>query len=176
MGISKKLAPGDLPLAFGAIAFPLHVWAIVNILVVLPAWLLRMSLGELAGGIGYPLVDALLESALLWLVFVLFSLLLPKKWLAEKFVALSSALAWLLAAWAMGVQFTFDKLLRWGPLEFIPGLLLVAASFVCVYWIIQRSPRLQNWIKSAAQALAVPTYLYVACDLLGLVVVILRNL
>jgi hypothetical protein len=55
-------------LAFGAIAFPIHVWAIVNILIVFPAWFIRLSMWELAGVISYPLVTALLESGLLWLV------------------------------------------------------------------------------------------------------------
>ena len=59
MGIfkSRKVSSADLSLAFGAIAFPIHVWAIINILIIFPAWLLRLSLWELAGAVGYPLLD-----------------------------------------------------------------------------------------------------------------------
>ena len=72
MGIfkSRRLSRGDLSLSFVAIAFPVHVWAIINILDFLPAWLLRLSTWELAGVISYPLVDALLESCILWVVLV----------------------------------------------------------------------------------------------------------
>jgi hypothetical protein len=171
-----RFASGDLSSSLGAIAFPVHVWAIVNILVMFPAWLLRASLWELAGAVSYPLVDALLESCLLWLVFVLLGFVLPRRWLADKFVALSSALAWLLAAWAMVVQFIYSHLLQWSLLQLLPGLLLVVFSFALVYWLVQRFGRLEGWIRQAAKSLVMLAYIYLAFDLLGLVVVILRNI
>ncbi len=177
MGIfkSRRLPPGDLSLAFGAIAFPLHVWAIVNILVIFPAWLLRASLWELVGVVSYPLVDALLESCILWIGLVGLSYVLPKKWLANKFAALSSVLVWLLAAWAVLAQFTFDSILQWGPGQMLPALLLVVFSFGLVYWLVQRYGRLEGWIRRLTQGIAVLTYFYLTFDLLGLAVVIMRN-
>ena len=143
---SRSLSGGDLSLAFVAIAFPVHVWAIINILAIIPAWLLRTSLWELAGVISYPLVDAFLESGILWLVLVGLSFILPKPWLANKFAALATALAWLLAAWAMLVQFMFDRIVQWGPAQVLPGLLLVLISLGLVYWLVQRYARLEGWI------------------------------
>ncbi len=178
MGIfkSRRLSLGDLSLSFGAVAFPVHLWAIINILVILPAWQLRLSIWELAGVISYPLVDALLESCILWIGLVVLSYVLPKKWLADKFVALSSVLVWLLAAWAALVQFIYERILQWEPKQMLPGLLLVAFSFGLVYWLVQRHGRLEGWIKRLTQGLAVLTYFYMIFDLLGLAVVILRNL
>lgn len=173
---SRGLSRGDLSLAFVAIAFPVHVWAIINILNFLPSWLLRLSIWELAGVIGYPLVEALLESCIVWLVLVALGFLLPRKWLAEKFVALSSALVWLLAAWTVLVQFIFGRILQWGPGQMIPGLLLVAFSFGFVTWLVKRHGRIEGWIKRLVQGLVVLTYFYMVFDMLGLVVVILRNL
>jgi hypothetical protein len=173
---SRGLSPGDLSLSFAAIAFPVHVWAIINILAIFPAWLLRLSIWELAGAISYPLVVALLESSILWIGLVVLSNVLPRKWLAEKFVALSSVLVWLLAAWAVVIQFIFVTILQWEPQQMIPGLLLVAFSFCLVYWLVQRYERLEGWIRRLAQGLAVLAYLYILFDLLGLVVVIVRNL
>ncbi len=178
MGISKtrRLPAGDLLLAFGAIAFPIHVWAIVNILIIFPAWFIRLSMWELAGAISYPLVTALLESGLLWLVLVGLSFVLPKKWLADKFAALSSLIVWLLSAWVMLAQFIFVHILQW-DLEFkIGGLVLVVVSIGLAFWLVHHFGRLEGWIKKLAQNLAVLTYLYIFFDLLGLVVIILRNL
>lgn len=172
----RKISPGDLLLSFGAIAFPLHVWAILNLLAIFPAWLLRLSIWELAGAVSYPLLDALLESCVLWIGWVVLGFVLPRKWLADKFVALSSALVWILAAWAVLVQFIYDRLLQWGPAQLIPGLLLVMFSFGLVYWLIVRYKRLEDRIKRGAQGLAVLAYIYVIFDLLGLAVVIIRNL
>jgi hypothetical protein len=173
---SRRLSAGDLTLSFGAIAFPLHIWAIINILIILPAWLLRLSIWELAGVISYPLVDALLESTIFWLGLVGLSFVLPRKWLADKFVALSSVLAWLLAAWAVLVQYIFIRIVLWGPLQILPGLLLAAFSLGLVYWLVRRFGRFEGWIKRLVQGLAVLTYIYIIFDLVGLVVVILRNL
>jgi hypothetical protein len=158
------------------IAFPIHVWAIVIILITFPSWLLRLSMGELVGAISYPLVDALLESSILLLGFVLLAFILPSKWLADKFVALSSALAWLLAAWAVLVQFIYVRIVQWGPEKMIPGSLLVVFSFGLVYWLVQRYDQLGNLIKRLVQGLMVLAYLYLIFDMLGLVVVIVRNL
>jgi hypothetical protein len=170
------LSSEDLSLSFGAIAFPVHVWAIINVLAIFPAWLLRLSIWELAGVISYPLVDALLESCILWTVLVGLSYILPKKWLANKFVGLSSALMWLLAAWAMLAQFIFDRIIEWGTGQLLPALLLVVLSFRLIYWLVQRYGRVEGWIKKITQALVVLAYIYVVADLLGLVVVIIRNL
>jgi len=173
---SRKVSSADLSLAFGAIAFPIHVWAIINILIIFPAWLLRLSLWELAGAVGYPLLDAFIESAILWIVMAVLALILPGKWLADKFVALSSVLIWLLSAWVALAHFIFASIVQWGPEQMIPALLLVAFSFVLVYGLVQRFARLESWIKKAAQGLAVLTYIYMLFDLLGLVVVVIRNL
>ena len=178
MGIfkSRRLSAGDISLSFGAIAFPVHVWAIINILVIFPAWLLRLSIWELAGAISYPLVFAFLESSILWLGLVVLNFVLPRKWLADKFVALSSVLVWLLAAWAVLVQYFVADILRWTPKQLLPGLLLVAFTFGLVYCLVQRYGRLEGWIKRLTQGLALLTYFYILFDLLGLAVVILRNL
>jgi hypothetical protein len=178
LGIFKiqRASRADLSLAFVAIAFPLHVWAIINILDFLPAWLLRLSAWELTGVISYALVDALLESCVLWAVLVILSFILPRKWLADKFVALSCVLVWVLAAWAALVQFIFVSILQWGPAQLVPGLLLVLFSFGLVYWLVQRYGKFAGWIKQLAQGLVILTYFYMVFDLLGLVIVILRNL
>ena len=154
----------------------MHVWAIINILYILPAWLLRFSVWELAGAIGYSLVDALLESCLLWIGLVVLCYVLPRKWFADKFVALSSALVWLLSAWAVLIQFIYKSILQWGWEQMLSGLLLAAFSFGLVTWLVKRSGRLEGWIKRLAQGLVVLTYFYIAFDLVGLAVIILRNL
>jgi hypothetical protein len=178
LGISKphKLSFVDLSLSFGAIAFPIHVWAIVNTLVIIPAWLLRLSLWELAGAIGYPLVFALLETCVLWIGFVFLAYLLPGKWLANKFVALSSLLVWLMAIWAALLQFIFGRILLWGLVTVIFGSLLIVFSLGLGYWLVQRFARLESGIKRVTQRLSVLTFVYLLFDLLGLVVVVLRNL
>jgi hypothetical protein len=141
-----------------------------------PAWLLRFSIWELAGVISYPLVEALLESCIFWLGMLILSFVLPKNWLENKFVALSSILVWVMAAWAVLIQFIYGSILQWEWQQMVPGLLLVVFSFGFIYWLVQRFGRFEGWIKKAAQGLAVLAYFYIFFDLLGLAVLIIRNL
>jgi hypothetical protein len=172
---SQRLSRNDLLLSLGAIAFPLHIWAIINILIVIPAWLLRSSIWELAGAISYPLVDALLESCILWAGFIALSYMLPKKWFADRFVALSSILGWLLTAWVMLAQFIYLRIIQWNLEQILPGLLLVASSIGLVYWLVQKYGRFENRIKKLAQGLILLVYFYMLFDLLGLALIIIRN-
>lgn len=178
MAISKthKLTREDLFLSLGAIALPIHIWAIIHILQVFPAWLLRSSLWDLVGVISYPLVGALLESCIVWAGFILFGFILPKRWLADKFVALSSILAWVLAAWAVVVQFNFQHFLRWDRVGIGLGLLFIAFTLWIVSWLVRRFRRIEDLIKKIAQGIEVLGYFYIAFDLLGLAVILLRNL
>jgi hypothetical protein len=177
LGISKKrLSFSDLSQSFGAIAFPIHIWVIINILVIFPAWLLRLSLPELAGSISYALVAALLESSILWAMMVGLGFVLPRKWLADKFVVLSSALVWLLTVWAMLGHFHFSNILQWGPEKFAAALILVVFTLMLVYWLIRRFARLEGWIQKGVQGLIVVSYVYIFFDLVGLAIVIFRNL
>jgi hypothetical protein len=173
---NRKLSAGDLFLSFGAAAFPIHVWAIINLLMIFPAWMLRMTLWELAGAIGYPLSAALLESLLLWLVLVIIGYILPRKLFADRFAAQSALLAWLLSGLAMLLHYKFGIVLQWGTGQVILAALLVTAFTVLILWSVKRFGKLEGWIKIAAQRLALLSYIYVFFDLIGLVVVILRNL
>lgn len=178
MGIfkSQRLPQGDLQLSYGGIAFVVHVWAFINILAILPVWVLRTSIWELAGAISYPLVEALLESSILWIGFVALSYLLPKKWLAVKFAVLSSALAWLLCLWVIFFHYQYERILEWGSTQILLGVLLVIFSFEGLHWLIQRYERFEKILKRLVRAIAILTYCYVLFDLLGLVVIVVRNI
>lgn len=178
MGIFNGRGPSraDLGASFAIIAFPLHVWTVINILQIVPAWLLRLSVWELAGAVSYALAAVLIESTLLWAALVGLGVFLPRKWLTDKFVALSGILAWVVCAWAALAQFFFDKLLQWGAEILLLGLLAVAVSFALAYKCVVRSKRVENWVKQLAQRLSVLVFAYVVFDLLGLAVILFRNL
>lgn len=178
MAVDKKqrLSRSDLLLSFGAIAFPIHIWTIFNVLYIFPAWLLRYSIGDLVGVVSYPLADAFLESFLIWIGLVILGYVLPKKWLADKFVAVTSAVVWLSSAWAVLGQYNYKSILSWNLLQLILGLLGGILSYCFVYWLVFRWKPLEGWLRKATEVLAVLVYFYVIVDLAGLVVVILRNI
>jgi hypothetical protein len=122
------------------------------------------------------MVAALLESCVLWVFFVILSFILPKNWFAIKYASLSIFLGWLLAAWAMLIQFIYLDIIRWSMVQVSLGLIVVVISFGFAYWLIHRFRRLEHWIKILAQRLLVLTYLYLLIDLLGLIIILVRNI
>lgn len=152
-------------------AFLIHVWTILNMLWDVPSWLLHMSVGELAGAVGYTLLFALLESILLALPLILLAYVLPAKWRREQalnltflFLALSAAAALVLHSFE---SLWFSK--RWIGAAWL--LVLLSASFFVI-----RGKLLGDWIGRAAARLQLLVGIYVAADLLGGLIVLVRNL
>ena len=76
LGLKNKLTKSELLYAFAFCALPVHLWTIYNMLRDVPAWILYMDVWDLIGTISYTLAFALLETFILFLLLVLFSLLL----------------------------------------------------------------------------------------------------
>ena len=55
-------------------------------------------------------------------------------------------------------------------------LMLVILSFGLGYWLIRRYGRVEGWVKTLTAKLSVLTFIYIVFDLLGLIIIVLRNL
>jgi hypothetical protein len=73
-------------------AFPIHLWTILNMLRDVPSWAFYMRYGELFSSIAYTMSFALIETLILFLPVVVLGMLLPKRWVRDKFVPLVSVL------------------------------------------------------------------------------------
>ena len=89
----------DAFLIFAAVAFPIHVWAIIGALREVPAWILRLSVWDVIGVMSYTLVIALLETLLVTLGIELLTTLLPEQWRKKKRVAIASSIAFVASIW-----------------------------------------------------------------------------
>lgn len=163
-------------LLFAASAFPIHLWAIYNLLQVLPAWLLRMSTWEVVGGIAYTLAFALLESILITAGLWIVAMLLPARWIKGRFVAIGSSFIFLNALWTILLHYEYQTVRSMGVRELLPWLALYAFSVLVVLWFVYRSEKLSSAIVSLIERLAVLSFFYIAMDVLGLMVVVVRNL
>jgi hypothetical protein len=175
--IFRKRFPSkrDIALVFVSCVFVVHSWSILALLIEMPALLLRLSVWELIGVIAYAQVLALLESMVVLLVLVLTAAILPSRFLKDRFAAQGSMLVLLTSTWAIAYHFGYDMVSKWG---FSPTLMwsgLFLASAVVAYVLILHCRRLEGVVLSLADRLVVPSSMYVALGLLGVVVVILRN-
>lgn len=159
-------------------AFPIHVWAILNLLYSAPAMALQMNVIQLLSVVAYVGAYALFESLLLFALLFLGSVLLPERFFRAKlipigailvfFVSLSAMLIHLYTSWRIAViRFPY-----WVGLWVAFGL---AAAALMAGWV-SRNRGLEGAIRSGVERLALLSLVYLSIDLLGVVVILARNL
>jgi hypothetical protein len=161
---------------FAVCAFPVHVWSIINVLRELPAWALRLSAWELTGVISYTLAFALVESALLLVGLLGLAVVLPAAILRRKFIALSSVLVLIHTGWAIVLQYNFEAIRSWGFQKLALLGLLYLITLGVPYLVVHRYERVERFLRVAVERLSVLSYLYISLDILGVLIVLMRNI
>ncbi len=191
MAIFKdRYSGGNLFKLFTICALPIHIWAIILWLRDAETITARTTVGGMTGiwstiGVGaYTLVFALFESAVIFLVVLLLSLMLPKRWTEEKRMAQISVGIVIVSLWAMANQIYFlaDK----GPvvsgvnapaiIAFIVVLLVIIASPILPFYLIHRYPKIEEAVNMLVDRLSMLSILYLLFDIVGLVIILIRNL
>ena len=158
-----------------ACLFPIQVWSVYNLLREVPAWLRQMSVWDLIGVVSYPQTFALFESAVIFLPFVLLSALLPRRWLRDKFVALTTGIVYLSAAWFILAHINDLTVRYWGFSQFLPWMGLFLSSQILCCFLIQYSEKLESIILSFVGRVAVLSLVYLLIDLISLTILVIRN-
>ena len=141
------------------------------------------------GVASYGLVNALIESVLLFLAIVLIGLLISTKWREDRRIALLSIITFITAFWAIEGQAYFI----WGsylPAQFLryvesaehPLRLLYAAALAIVVptivipvYLVLKSDRFLNLVQGFIERISLLTMLYLFFDIVGLIIIIIRN-
>ena len=155
--------------------FTVFSWSIRGFLYVLPSILLRYAVMEILAIFFYMMAFALLESLLITGSLIVASAILPGTWFREDFsnkgflIILVGSTTSVLYQSSLGIELP-DKggYLLW---LVIPLLIMVGLSLLAHF-----VRRLQVVLQSIAERFTVFVYLYIPIGVLGLVVVIFRNL
>lgn len=175
---------------FVATAFPLHLWAIILILMDISWVAERTNYWDAIGVAAYGLIFALFESILIWAALILMGFLLPKSWPESKRIVLLGVLVVMTALWTILGQVYF--LLEWsfppGIVQFLAGqthplrylylgyLVVVAFTVsIAVYFAIFHE-KFQLVFISLIERLSPLMVLYVFLDLVSIIIVLIRNL
>ncbi len=178
MAIFRKRLPSsqEAIYAFAVCVFPTHVWAIINVMREMPAWMLRLSIWDLLGVIAYSQVFMLVETILLFLGLVVLAFVLPRKWLRHKFVVLSGTAVLLISAWTVFLHYN-NQIIE--ERQVIPALFwsgsltgMIAVSFV----LIHRSERFEKAVDMFVRRLAVLSFIYLSVDIASIILIIIRNI
>jgi hypothetical protein len=161
----------DMVLAFAFCVFLVFSWSILVFFRKVPYWLLFLDTLDLISSLAYALSFALLESVAILSIWILAGIVLPARFLRERFVALGGGTILVSGIWVIA-----DHTNIIGFLESPLWPLLCLGSLVATYLLIYHSHHLQNILTSLAERLTVLLYLYVPAALASLVIVIIRNL
>lgn len=136
-----------------------------------PSWVLYLRGWEVVGMVAYALSFALFETLLVFLIIILVGLVVPNRWVVDRYIPLASL--WLVELAIMAIVFQ-HHIIRHLPkrnLVIAFGLILAVSSLIPI-----RFPKVGNFFRWVSDRLVILSFIYIFFDVLGLVVVILRNL
>ena len=136
-----------------------------------PSWAIYMRSGELISAVAYTLSFALFETLTVFLLVILLGLIVPKHWIKDKFVPMSSVLLIELAFMAIVLHFFIKSYL---PKRIL--LLSYTAIIGLSIIIVPKFPKIKVLVSSLAKRLSLLTFIYIFIDIIGLLIVIARNI
>lgn len=159
-------------------AFPVHFWAYINLLNDMPSMVLEMGVWRIMGVAAYVLVFALLESIFVFGLLLLISFVLPERLFGVKFVhvgtifILTSSFCFLFIHLYSQWEIKSLSFEYWLALWVLIGL---SVFLIAVYWLTVNQ-RVQKLFQSGIESLAVLSLAYISLDMVGLLVIIIRNI
>jgi hypothetical protein len=165
---------------FSLIVFVVYTWTIYRMAWQMQSWLYFMTINQVLILAAYILADALIESILV-LGFVLFlAMIFPSRFLKCRFAVQGSALVIFMTLGAVLLQNRQDMLsnlplagLVLFPLVVLVGLFLFLVLF---YSLAKRKGTVSRLMLAIADRFTLFSFIYVPLSLIGLTVVIIRNL
>lgn len=185
----KMYSRQGLWILFLMCAFPLHIWTIILAFGDLSWVAERTNMWDAVGVASYGLLYAFMESVIVFLVTILLGFLVSRRWDEKRRIVLLSTMVFIASLWAIigSLYFIFnvsppgmivDFLIQSGhPLRYLYTGLLVMVSItfmVPIYFILKSEKTCQSfWSLTGRLALLAGFYLFL--DLVGLIIVIIRN-
>lgn len=188
--VARNYSRQELWSLFLTCAFPLHMWALIMAFRDI-SWLSeRTNTWDAIGVISYGMLIAFVESVFVFFVAALVGFITPANWSSERRTTFLSLLILLLSLWAMVSQLLFlwnmnlpDAAVQFlrnsdHPLRILyaGSLAVVGLSIVLPVYSFIRSERAIPFMKELMDRLSTLTAFYLVLDLLGVIVIVLRNL
>lgn len=173
----KVPALGEIAGVFAAASFIVYSWTMYESFWKVPSWLFFLEWGEIVSLYSYAFLVNFLESVALLGFALTFSVILPRSWWKDAFVARGAALTVVVVASAQlhlsrYPAFDRDAFLE-GQLVWWFHTLWIAALLV---WAAGRIRWVRNLLESIADRLTVFLYVFLPLTAVGAVIVAVRIL
>ena len=176
-------------LIFSASVVPIHVWTFILFFRDFTWISERTNLWDAFGVGAYGLLIALLESAVVTIVAIFMGLIISNKWTEHRRVSLLGILVFACALWAIIGQLYFMMDIRipggWlqeiartpHPLWILYGvsIIVIGVSLLLPTYFVTREGKFSTMIYKIIESLSTLTTLYLFLDLIGLIIIIIRN-
>jgi len=170
-------------------AFPIHLWTIIMMLRDIPWLAERTNLWDAVGVGSYGLIRAFAESVVVFIAFALLGFLTPKQWSIEKRISFLSLLVLLLSAWGILSQLVFlwDLNPPASAMQFlaqskhpvrimyVTSLVFILPTFAIPMYLFMRGENMARSIHRFIERLSLLTMFYLFFDVIGLVIILIRN-
>jgi hypothetical protein len=188
--VTRRYSRQGLWSLFLVCAFPLHFWTLLLLFRDI-SWLAeRTNLWDAIGVAAYGMLFAFTESVLIFLVVAVLGLLTPKQWEDNRRITFLSLLILIISVWGMigqllflwnvslpaqAIQFlrSFSHPLR---MLYTASLMIVAPTVLLSVYSFIRSDKAVPFMQNLVERLSVLTIFYLFFDVVGLIIVIIRNL
>jgi hypothetical protein len=168
----------DILYVYGGVIFAIYSWAIRGFLMQLSSLRLYHTFGEILAIFAYVMAFALIESLVLMSSLIIAGIILPGKWFREGF-AYKGFVAVLVAGIAMIILHYYLYSLNYqipAMAVIYLGLGITMILLISLLWVFQNKPQLQTFSLAVQERLQIFIYFYIPLGLVGLAVVVLRNL
>lgn len=165
---------------FCVFIFASFSWSFYRMFWYVPSWLEYLNVWRVLTIAAYVAAFALLESLVMTGLLVLLALFFPLRFFVDRFALIGSSLAGLLSLAAFLLQRKINLVYRlelW-QLVLYPILLLACLALVVflLNLIYDRIPVLARFVKDLAERLTIFAYFYIPIGLVGMLLVLVRNL
>ncbi|MBP6786557.1 MAG: hypothetical protein KA170_03130 [Candidatus Promineofilum sp.] len=167
---------GELLTLFVACSFPIFVYTIPHTLVYVSQWVLRLTMWETLSVISYVLAAAVIESILIFLVALLLVMIVPKRFYDGILIPLAAAFSTLTTLLVVYLNLTQERsILRDNFTGTLLGLAVYLLLMGLTYIVLRRNQRITAILTGLIDRLMPLALLYALFAVIGLVVVITRN-
>ena len=170
-------------------AFPLHLWTIILAFRDFSWVSERTNSWDAVGVLSYGLIFAFIESTAVFLVTISLGFLVSKKWEENRRNTLLGSLVLITSLWAMATYLFFildvsisNNIIGFlvnlaHPLRFLyaVSLVLVGLTVALPAYFVLRSEKFFKGMQGLFERLSLLTLFYLFFDVVGLVIVIVRN-
>ncbi len=152
-----------------------YSWTSLWFLWKLPSWLYFLNVNEIVITLAYSLVTNLLESLAVLCAPIALSVILPKRWFYDLFVARGASLAILGLGYMMFLAFQFPTNESYPSLALKPwAVALVFGLLMFLIYVVGRTSFLRKVVEALADRATIFLYVSIPLSLISLLVVMTR--